>query len=322
MITDDQIRPRDGFCHEALLYSDDAEFLARVVPFVRDGISAGEGVLVATDARKCDLVRAALDVGVAEDPRLRFLDMADAGRNPGAIISLWADFLAEHGGEGRHPRGLGEPVWAGRSEDELAECLHHELALNLAFASSELWLICPYDTARLDRAALACAGRSHPLCWDSHGHVDSEHYHLPTHAAELFSAPLRPAPRPQLEVDFGLESIAPTRRAVRQLALDVGLTAERASDVALAASEALSNSVRHGGGRGRLRAWTEGSHLALEVRDRGLVEDPLVGRLPVGPDSPGGRGLWLVNQLSDLVQLRTACTGTTLRMQFALPRPA
>ena len=39
--------PADGFCHEALFYAGTEDFVARTVPFVRDGLAGQEAVLVA-----------------------------------------------------------------------------------------------------------------------------------------------------------------------------------------------------------------------------------------------------------------------------------
>ena len=49
-----------GNFHEAGFYSSDADFLALIMPFVIDGIAVGEPVVIGYDARKCDLIRAAL----------------------------------------------------------------------------------------------------------------------------------------------------------------------------------------------------------------------------------------------------------------------
>jgi anti-sigma regulatory factor (Ser/Thr protein kinase) len=58
--------------------------------------------------------------------------------------------------------------------------------------------------------------------------------------------------------------------------------------------------------------WRDGDALVCEVRDRGQLGDPLAGRRPT-PEQPDGRGLWLVNQLCDLVQLRSSASGTVVR---------
>jgi anti-sigma regulatory factor (Ser/Thr protein kinase) len=44
------------------------------------------------------------------------------------------------------------------------------------------------------------------------------------------------------------------------------------------------------------------------------VADPLAGRLTPAHDQEGGRGLYLVHQLCDLVQLRSSPSGTTVRV--------
>ena len=50
-------------------------------------------------------------------------------------------------------------------------------------------------------------------------------------------------------------------------------------------------------------------HLACAVRDNGHIDDPLVGRERPRPEQERGRGLWLANQLCDLVQVRSGPDG-------------
>jgi hypothetical protein len=59
-------------------------------------------------------------------------------------------------------RGIGEPIWAGRTELELVESQRHESLLNVTFApDTSLWLRCPYDTGALSAAVIDEARRSH-----------------------------------------------------------------------------------------------------------------------------------------------------------------
>jgi MEDS: MEthanogen/methylotroph, DcmR Sensory domain len=58
--------------------------------------------------------------------------MEEMGRNPGRLISAWQCALKARDPD-RGMRGLGEPVWAGRSAAELDECERHERLVNLAF---------------------------------------------------------------------------------------------------------------------------------------------------------------------------------------------
>jgi anti-sigma regulatory factor (Ser/Thr protein kinase) len=79
--------------------------------------------------------------------------------------------------------------------------------------------------------------------------------------------------------------------------------------------EVATNSLRHGGGHGSLRTWSETGTLVCEVRDRGhIARQPLVGRVRPVLGQAGGWGLWLSNQLIDLVQLRELADGSVVRL--------
>jgi anti-sigma regulatory factor (Ser/Thr protein kinase) len=96
------------------------------------------------------------------------------------------------------------------------------------------------------------------------------------------------------------------------------LSPARTTDLVLAASELAANSVRHGGGHGTARFWREPGALVVEVADGGRVEQPLVGRVEPAPIQEGGRGLWMANQLCDLVRIRSAEAGTAVRLHMGL----
>jgi hypothetical protein len=102
-------RYTDGFCHEALFYSGGNELLAGTVPFLRDGLEAGEAILVAMPEANLDLLRANLN---GESERIQFVNMEELGRNPARIIAAWRDFVGEHYREGSGVRGIGEPISA------------------------------------------------------------------------------------------------------------------------------------------------------------------------------------------------------------------
>jgi anti-sigma regulatory factor (Ser/Thr protein kinase) len=76
--------------------------------------------------------------------------------------------------------------------------------------------------------------------------------------------------------------------------------------------------VRHGGGRGTLRAWQERGVLICEVRDRGRFDDPLAGRRRPRDAQVDGYGLWLANQVCDLVQVRSQADGSAIRVHMRM----
>ena len=133
------------------------------------------------------------------------------------------------------------------------------------------------------------------------------------HVDALFRAELPAAAGEVQQLEFDEAGLEAVRRHVLQQAAQVHLEPSRTADLAMAAAEAASNSVRHGGGRGELRTWQEDRALICEVRDDGRIADPMAGRRPP-VNADGGRGLWLANQLCDLVQVRAYADGGAVRL--------
>jgi anti-sigma regulatory factor (Ser/Thr protein kinase) len=310
----------EGFRHEALFYAGEAEFLDRTTRFIREGLAAGEPILVAVPEPKVQWLRSAL----GEDaPAVRFADMREVGRNPARIISAWRDFVAECARAGGPFRGIGEPIWAGRSPEELVECERHEALLNLAFAGSTAWwLVCPYDTQALDLSVIERARRTHPFVLHGGLSRESPLYRGLADVSGALDHPLPEPDAPPEEMRFGWGQLEAVRAFVLRRATAHGLERERAHDLVLAVNEVATNSLRHGGGRGVLRMWPERASLVAEVRDGGSIRDPLAGRIRPGPDQSSGFGLWLANQLCDLVQVRSLPSGTVVRLHASARRPA
>jgi len=313
-----QAPQHEEFRHEAFFYSGQEEFLARSVDFIREGIAGREPVLVVVGAAKIEALREALG---PDADGVHFADMAQVGSNPARIIPAWRDFLTKHAGPGNRARGIGEPICAERSAAELVECQRHESLLNLAFADSPgFYLMCPYDIAALSPRVLLEARRSHPYLTVNGREHDNVDYSGLEEIAAPFSDPLpRPAVQPDWKV-FGARALAELREFVTDRADRVGLGEERTADLSLAVTELASNSVRHGGGGGTLRVWSEGDALICEVTDKGTIDEPLVGRERPTPSATGGHGMWLANQLCDLVQVRALAHGSVVRLHMRLER--
>ncbi len=260
---------------------------------------------------KIDALRA--ELGPDAD-RVMFTDMADAGRNPGRIISHWSDFAGEHVAAGGRARGIGEPVWAGRTPDELVECQQHESLINAAFEDADGFrLVCPYDTESLPADVIHEARRTHPLTLEG-GEPSACADYVEDRALALHREPLAPPDGPTLEVRYDAMTLERVRRLVRELADEAELPDERAEDLVIAVNEAATNSVRYGGGSGAVRVWTSGGALVCEVRDRGLIDNPVTGRMRPRSEVGDGHGLWLAHQVCDLVQVRSTRRGTVVRM--------
>lgn len=304
---------RTPFVHEAFFYGNDDDYLAGTVPFIEAGLAAGEPVLVAVPTPRLDMLRG--HFARTSGAQLQFAAMDQMGRNPAWIIPAWADFVQSTSTTGQPARGIGEPIWLGRTDDELVECGRHEALLNLAFANAVgFTLLCPYDVSSLDPRVIEEAHRNHP-------HVSRPGIR---HANESYvgsvpawlETPLSPVPVGVEALTFDRGSLAWIRRRAVEAAAAGGVKPERLGDVALAVSEAITNSVCHGGGSGEVSLWKESGTFYCQICDRGRISDPLAGRVKPSANSPAGRGLWLMNQVCDLVQVRATPDGQLIRLQF------
>ncbi|GAB2959772.1 anti-sigma regulatory factor [Amycolatopsis acidiphila] len=295
--------------HPALFYRGDDEYLSALVPFLAEGLEQGGPVAVAVPGRKLELLRAAL--GGAADS-VFMLDMSEAGRNPGRIIpGVLRAFADKH--RDTHVRIIGEPIWPGRSRTEYPACAQHEALINEAFTGRDVTILCPYDKDGLDEVALADARATHPVLWESGAEAVSEAY-APDVVVSRYNEPLNsPADAARFLVDK-VTLLPAMRRFVGAGAVRHGLSRDRAADLALIATELVTNSLLHTpSARAELRLWRDGDHVTCQVRDDGHVSDPMAGRLPRTSSQPGGRGLLMVNHLADLVRIHTTPSGTTVQ---------
>jgi anti-sigma regulatory factor (Ser/Thr protein kinase) len=300
-----------GFSHEAFFHRGEVEFLDGVLGFVREGLADGDLVVVAEPPERAALLRTVLGDDAAE---VQFLDPAQDGGRPGRLLASWAAALEEARLLGRGLRGVGEPDRETCRPEVLDELHLHELLVGRAFGAGPSWrLLCPYDTGRLPTPVIDRALQSHRE-WSSpaaRGRTGSD---VDEALAEALAAPLRAPSAPVLRGRFGRADLPAVRHTVASWARRCGLAEDQVEVLELAAGELAVNSVVHGGGGGSLALWEAADAAVLEVSDAGRLADPLAGRLPPRPDDEGCSGLYLLQQLCDLVQVRSGATGTTVRV--------
>lgn len=107
------------------------------------------------------------------------------------------------------------------------------------------------------------------------------------------------------------------RALAEQQARLAGLPGDRVVDFVIAVSEVAGNTVRHARSPGSIEIWSDGDEIVCEIRDDGVITDPLVGSKPP-PDANGGHGLWLVYEVCDRVELHSDKDGTVIRMHMSL----
>lgn len=302
MRTDLLERKNTGLRHEALLYSDRHQLRAELSEFLSEGGKAREPTLVVLPRQQQEeLVPSASD-----DDLVTFLDAYEVGRNPARLISLWYDFVTKNGEGGGPLRIICEAVWPQRSADELVECQIHEQLLETAYDGRNAWtVLCPYDTGSLPQEVVDRARQVHTL--------GSLHDSLPAFPSRALYGTLPPAPRGSVTFEFDVEHLSDLRRLAGNEASRAGVH-HRVDDFVFSVNEIATNSLAHGGGRGTVRLWTTARGVVGEVLDQGHIRDPLIGRRRPGVDRAGGQGLWLANQLCDLVQVRSQSSGTVVRL--------
>ena len=302
--------------HGVLFYRSDAEFRTVVADFAQEGVAAGEAVLVAAPEARLDEVRVELK---GSSDGVSFVDAMGAGANPARLIPIYRQFIDAH--PGRRVRLTGELVWPGRTADEMAEIIRHEALVNLALADAPISICCVYDARLVDGAVLADIERTHPMLIRNGIQHTSEHYAGPG-LHPFCDRPLPPPPADVTVLGFGdVNDLDAVRRHVRGHAARAGLSEERIGDLVIAINELATNTCIHGGGGGISRIWHDDASgtLTCEVTGPGHITDPLAGRHNTPAAASGGHGLWVVNELCDLVELRSHSTGTTVRVRMRLP---
>ncbi|QDQ09631.1 sensor histidine kinase [Streptomyces spectabilis] len=317
---------RTGFVHQALCYGADEEFLEGTLGYVHEGLEAGDALLAVVAGDNIGLLRDALG-GAARE--VEFIDCLDWYHYPSRTLGQYHAYCtAREQGGARRVRVIGEPVWTGRTTFEVREWMRYESLLNVAFAASGHWILCPYDTRALPDEVISTARRTHPeLAVGESGLLHSDRYEVPAdfyaecdEAERALIEPAVPTRPPATEIPFERGRTAVARAAATEFARSRALAEGRVQDLVVAVHETVLNAIRFGGGHGVLRLWSEPEYLICEIADGGYGSVPRVpafpGHLPPAPRTASGHGLWVVRQLSDLMTERLGPDGSVVRLYF------
>lgn len=306
------VAPVAGYCHQAIHYHGTDDLVSSLVSFVECGAALGEPVLLMLDGSALNVLADALEPMPGQ---VEMVDIDEVGPNPARVLPTWCDFVERH--RGARLRVVGEPLRLSLGDDVLAECLFNEDLLNVAFDRAEpLWILCPYDTTALSASVVRGSLERHPFVYDAGGHRPSDAFAGRTARDRTFATELSRPPPGARSLRVEEEGALPAlRHWLRTTGVELG-AGDRADDIVLAGGEVATNSLRHGGGAADLAMWAEGGVVRCEVSDAGSWDDPLAGRRAPPSGATAGRGLWITNQLSDLVQIRPGPTGTVVRLTW------
>lgn len=304
-----------GFFHEAAFYASEEEFLRIVLPFVCDGLEAGEPTLVTLDERHASMVDSAVGSQLRDTDPLFFV--SGGYPNAASALRLTRKLFADHLARGvTQIRLLGNLSQFGAGDQFWHSWSRFEAAINHLFRDLPVYSLCPYDRQSAPPNMLADVLRTHPYI------VTTDGRHLTNGACQdpaLFLAA-------RLTTEGSVEAAPPAftltnptaqtaRRTVRDAALRSLLPASDINDLVIAVSEVVNNAWCHGEPPVRLRIWPHVDHMVVTVSDCGRgPTDPYTGLLPAPGSASGGLGLWLAHQVCRDVTLHRDGKGFTIRL--------
>lgn len=301
-----------GYFHETAFYGSDEEFLALVVPFFAEGLTAGEPVVSAFAAPNQQLIRDAF----AGSSGVRYIGGETQYLRPAGAIRRYRELFGEYAAQGvsqirvagdvPHP-GMGA-VW-----DWWAR---YEAAVNHAYNDFPVWGLCPYDTRNTPEQVLGEVRRTHPRVRQGTNHLTNPDFEDPVEFLRQLSSNWRD---PVEETPAQAELVDPTgaqaRRALSLLTNSNDLTTDEINGLLLAATEAVNNALLHGHPPVVMRVWSAPRRVVVTVTDTGTgPTDPYAGLLPRTGSPDGGLGLWMAHQVCSFVGLQRGPDRFTIRL--------
>jgi anti-sigma regulatory factor (Ser/Thr protein kinase) len=310
--------------HGAAIVGTQDELLAAALPFLDEGLRAGDLVALTCPPDTVDLLSRELGekaAAVESEPRISLL----GSRAPDALTMCrrYLERAIERGGDGGSGRlrVLAE-VDFGDDPADWREGQRFESVYNRLLGEAPVSAICLYDRRRLPAPVLDSAVATHPqlvrgTTWSASAGFQDPGVYVPS----------LPVPRSSAEDGDPVFAVrnAPTLAGLRHQLGAVLATLvpdrEQLGDLHLAAAEIAANAFRHGVRPVSAQVWADDGMLVCVISDRGTsYRDPFSGFAPAhGLDlSLGGMGLWLARKLWDHVDVLPTDQGLSVRLSTRL----
>jgi anti-sigma regulatory factor (Ser/Thr protein kinase) len=296
-----------GLRHNALVYDSQDEYLAVAVPFLTEGLEAGEGAIVAHTKPGLAVMREALGPVAAE---VAFVDVSSAYTRPAQTLAAYHDVYAEQLRKTATLRAVAD-VQFGPDPAEWDLWTGYEAVFNRSFGHLPAWVLCSYNANGTPDPIIEGVWQTHPEVVEGDSWTTSGAYEDP---ADLLRR-LTPAPAPLAElrlIEFGRDLEEFRERLARELVIE-SVSEAKALDMLLAATEVAANAIEHGGGVEAVRVGRAQGRFVCEIVDRGSgFDDPTAGYL--APREGIGTGLWVARQLAWQIEFFRSESGFTARV--------
>lgn len=299
--------------HTGLAYETTQEFLDGAVPFISGGLAQEHAVMAITSPEKAQALREA--AGTAADG-VEFSSTDDWYMSQARAFSKFIDRARAQHEEGR--RGLcilTDPSVAGLDEERVRRWLFVENLVSQILRTMPMSVMCTYDVhlSGLTRSQIEI---SHPhmatgaqICASS-AFIDPCAFNDSAHAVMRGDVPADAQ-----VLSFDEHSLTEFRAFVERTARNLEMSAAKGIDLVIAASEAAANAIEHGGGSGIGRVWRSGSEVICAIENSsGGIDNLAAGFVTPGWAEERGRGIWMMRQLCEWVDLRSTADGTSVRL--------
>jgi anti-sigma regulatory factor (Ser/Thr protein kinase) len=293
--------------HNAFIYASQDEYVARSVTFLKEGLDAGEGAIVAHTRPGLAAMREALG---SDAKAVRFVDVSSTYTRPARTLAAYHEVFADELQRTPSLRAVAD-VQFGRDPREWDLWMGYEAVINRSFDHLPVWVLCTYNGDRLTEPILEGVWRTHPQVVADDAWNTSEHYEDPDELLRRITP--EPTPISDLRsIGFGRDTEEFRERLARAL-VDEQVSEAKVLDMLLAATEVAENAIEYGGGVEDVRVGRAEGRFVCEVIDRGKgFDDPAAGYL--APRKGVGRGLWVARQLTWRIEFFRSAQGFTTRI--------
>ena len=166
--------------------------MAGAMPFMREGLTKGEHVLMVMREAGRAVLTQALDGHAAQ---IEFADAEQWYRSPDHAFEGYRRYIDDHLARGApRVRVVAEVVWPERLEPEaVAEWKRYEAGISPAMAYIPVSFICTYDARELPPGIVSDARRTHPVLRTPNGARPSPAYAEPDAFVRELQRELQPS---------------------------------------------------------------------------------------------------------------------------------